>query len=30
LVFVLTGGIATVLPGLRALRLDPVRALHHD
>lgn len=30
LVFVLTGGIATVVPGLRALRLDPVRALRHD
>jgi hypothetical protein len=29
-VFALTGGIATVLPGLRAVRLDPVRALRHD
>jgi putative ABC transport system permease protein len=30
LVFALTGGIATVLPGLRVLRLDPIRALRHD
>jgi putative ABC transport system permease protein len=30
LVFALIGAIATVLPGLRALSLDPVRALRHD
>jgi hypothetical protein len=30
LVLALTGGMATLLPGLRALRLDPVRALRHD